>query len=365
MAVWCDRIVTGGILFLVLFTPIAFGSVHPWAFSIMEGLVFLLVIVWMGKEAMRRAGSKEQGAEESIRNSKFEIRNFVSPLTLPLLLFTGLILVQLLPLPPFLLRVLSPTTYQLYATSFPGWPARGPYGGKQREIANSELRMANEKQETKSREQEARSEEQRAGGREQGAKSEEQAVRSGERIANSERSTSHQPGPSAPVLLPTVDEVRNGAAIPFGPPAPRSPLQTFGSSPSTPASALPAPGFQGSEVGDQRSDNSSRDSQSASSLDRLAISHSPFAFFSTWFPLSVAPSLTRTTLLKFLSYAALFFLVLFYPLGDWRAAEQGARNTEPRATIHDQRHQSAIRNSHFFPPGSLFPSLLLSRARPF
>jgi len=49
MSVWCDRTVTGGILFLILFTPFAFGAVHPWAFSIMEALIFLLVVVWMTK----------------------------------------------------------------------------------------------------------------------------------------------------------------------------------------------------------------------------------------------------------------------------------------------------------------------------
>ncbi|MCH8055259.1 MAG: hypothetical protein IH857_03790 [Deltaproteobacteria bacterium] len=51
MIIWCDRIVTGGILFLIFFTPLALGSVHPWAFSLMEGTVFLLVMVWMGRLA--------------------------------------------------------------------------------------------------------------------------------------------------------------------------------------------------------------------------------------------------------------------------------------------------------------------------
>lgn len=68
MSVWCDRTVTGGILFLILFTPFAFGSVHPWAFSIMEALLFLLVVVWMIKLVyIARTGHFE------IRNSKFEI----------------------------------------------------------------------------------------------------------------------------------------------------------------------------------------------------------------------------------------------------------------------------------------------------
>ena len=52
MNLWCDRIITGGILFLVLCTPFAFGSVHPWAYSTMEAVIFSLVIVWMAKVAI-------------------------------------------------------------------------------------------------------------------------------------------------------------------------------------------------------------------------------------------------------------------------------------------------------------------------
>ena len=47
MAAWCDRIVTGGLLFLIVFTPFAFGSVHPWAYGLMEIVIFSLVLVWM------------------------------------------------------------------------------------------------------------------------------------------------------------------------------------------------------------------------------------------------------------------------------------------------------------------------------
>ena len=39
MNLWCDRIITGGILFLVLCTPFAFGSVHPWAYSTMGAVI--------------------------------------------------------------------------------------------------------------------------------------------------------------------------------------------------------------------------------------------------------------------------------------------------------------------------------------
>lgn len=111
-----DRIVTGGVLFLLFFTPLAFGSVHPWAISLMEGVIFFLVVVWMMKLLFS--------------SYSFPLSLF-SPLTLsfflPLLLFISILLFQLVPLPPSLLHSLSPATYELYARSFLGWPEKMPY----------------------------------------------------------------------------------------------------------------------------------------------------------------------------------------------------------------------------------------------
>ena len=58
MAAWCDRIVTGGLLFLIVFTPFAFGSVHPWAYGLMEIVIFSLVLVWMTKLLVVGAGDE-------------------------------------------------------------------------------------------------------------------------------------------------------------------------------------------------------------------------------------------------------------------------------------------------------------------
>ncbi len=119
MIIWCDRIVTGGILFLIFFTPLAFGSVHPWAFSLMEGTVFLLVMVWMGRLVFVDNGreARDKSLELVSRRSLF----------LPLALFISLVLFQLFPLPPYLLHLLSPSTYELYSRSLPGWPEKVPY----------------------------------------------------------------------------------------------------------------------------------------------------------------------------------------------------------------------------------------------
>ncbi|HET8562925.1 MAG TPA: O-antigen ligase family protein [Candidatus Binatia bacterium] len=113
--VGCDRIVTGGILLLVLFTPLAFGCVHPWAVSLVEAVVFLLVLVWMGKLIFFTAN-----------RSRLQFVAF-KKLAIPLAAFVGFLGFQLLPVPPALLRILSPSTYELYRGSLPGWPEKTPY----------------------------------------------------------------------------------------------------------------------------------------------------------------------------------------------------------------------------------------------
>lgn len=109
----CDRIITGGIVFLLFFTPLAFGAVHPWAFSAMEAMIFLLVVVWM--------------MASMVAPSVYRKKIAAWPLLLLLLLFTSVLLLQLLPLSPSLLKLISPATYALYTRSLPGWPASPPY----------------------------------------------------------------------------------------------------------------------------------------------------------------------------------------------------------------------------------------------
>ena len=109
----CDRLIRWGIFFLIFFTPSAFGAVHPWAFSVMEVVAFLLVLTCIGR----------------ILLSSHPVALLpLPPPLLPLTLFLGLVCFLLLPLPPSLLSLLSPSTYDLYSRSLPGWPLRPPYG---------------------------------------------------------------------------------------------------------------------------------------------------------------------------------------------------------------------------------------------
>jgi len=89
------------LIILFIFTPVAFGSVEYWAFSIMELGILLILILW----AIQSLTQKTDKLFALTLNSKF----------IPLLLFLFLLLIlfQMLPLPTGLVKLLSPRTYEV------------------------------------------------------------------------------------------------------------------------------------------------------------------------------------------------------------------------------------------------------------
>jgi O-antigen ligase len=84
------------LIFLFIFTPIAFGSMEFWAFSIME-LGILSILIFWSIQAM--------GYQSPIRFT-----------TLPIVLlslFLCLIIFQVVPLPSWIIKMISPTTYKI------------------------------------------------------------------------------------------------------------------------------------------------------------------------------------------------------------------------------------------------------------
>ena len=114
---WLDGAVVAGLVLILAFDPLAFGAVHQWAYTLMEAAQFALLIGWMARiplEGAKPARCAIAGAD-------------LVGLALPVALFALLLVFQIAPIPPALMRVTSPATYRLYTESFPGWPATAPY----------------------------------------------------------------------------------------------------------------------------------------------------------------------------------------------------------------------------------------------
>ncbi|HUA36463.1 MAG TPA: O-antigen ligase family protein [Candidatus Binataceae bacterium] len=115
-----DRLFTWIVCALVILAPLAFGTVYPWAYRLAEAAAFAAGALWMLKLAVLA----QRGDSPAPEN-----RALMLAIGVPLGLLLVLVAVQLVPMPPGLLRVISPATYDLYSRAFPDWPARAPYAG--------------------------------------------------------------------------------------------------------------------------------------------------------------------------------------------------------------------------------------------
>jgi len=95
--VWQDVVVEKGILFLIIFTPLAFGSVQEWASAIMELAAFIVLGAWI-----IRAWSVD---DVSIRDSR---------LLIPAAGILVFVLLQLTPLPQEILGIISPANASIH-----------------------------------------------------------------------------------------------------------------------------------------------------------------------------------------------------------------------------------------------------------
>ena len=106
----CDRIIEGFIIFLIVFTPLAFGTVNTWSITIMECVAFMALATWLVKMTHEK-----------------ELIFCRLWLHIPLAVLLYLMLLQLLPLPPQVLGFISPETFRTYQETIPDWPQRPPF----------------------------------------------------------------------------------------------------------------------------------------------------------------------------------------------------------------------------------------------
>ncbi len=100
---------------LLIFTPIAFGSVELWAYSLMELGILLILVLWAIHQMIRPTlSSSSMGLELRSESSRGVDRTLnLKVILIFLFLFHALLLFQILPLPGKVLRVCSPNTYTL------------------------------------------------------------------------------------------------------------------------------------------------------------------------------------------------------------------------------------------------------------
>lgn len=91
-----DRIIEGGVQVLVVATPLAFGTVHDWSSSVMEIIVFIVFGAWSVKSGLRFGAGMSWPL----------LALLTAGLTLPLL--------QIVPLPAGIVRLVSPSLVDLY-----------------------------------------------------------------------------------------------------------------------------------------------------------------------------------------------------------------------------------------------------------
>jgi len=110
----CNHIIEIGIIFLIIFAPLAFGSVEVWAYSILILIAIVLTLVWLIKIWLKNGMKLNIFKKEP---NKFKFSYLKTPLNLPIIIFIAVIIFQLIPLPGSIVRFLSPNAYNIYAES--------------------------------------------------------------------------------------------------------------------------------------------------------------------------------------------------------------------------------------------------------
>jgi len=101
---------------LLIFTPIAFGSMELWAFSLMELGILLMIILWALQSSIGNwqlaIGNSHSAINDPNGHNLLNVPNVVAVF---LLLFLTLIIIQMIPLPSGIVKIISPKAYALHS----------------------------------------------------------------------------------------------------------------------------------------------------------------------------------------------------------------------------------------------------------
>ena len=115
-----ESVIFCGLIFILIFAPLAFGSVHVWAYSIVEFGIFLLVALWFINQLI----FSESASLDWVK----------TPVNLMLVMLFALIGLQLLPLPAPMAALISPHVvadktrlFDIMAKAMDAPPGRPPW----------------------------------------------------------------------------------------------------------------------------------------------------------------------------------------------------------------------------------------------
>lgn len=95
--IYLNHLIEKGIYSLLIFTPLAFGSVQPWAFTVMEAVSFIIFGAWLLRMSVLK-----------------KVEFYATPLLFFMLALAVVVVIQVIPMPAALLGLLSPSTLRAY-----------------------------------------------------------------------------------------------------------------------------------------------------------------------------------------------------------------------------------------------------------
>jgi hypothetical protein len=116
---YLDRVIDAGLVFVLVFTPLAFGAVEGWARAIGQLAILFVFSAWVLK--ITWGPSPRIPGPNVILGGRVRL----SGVEWPALAFVVVILLQLVPLPPSVMRTISPRTAEIFAASLPGYGESG------------------------------------------------------------------------------------------------------------------------------------------------------------------------------------------------------------------------------------------------
>lgn len=104
-----------GFIFLLIFSPLAYGAVHVWAYTMIEVIALCLAYVWLiGIVLYTHDNDAEYGYDDVYRPGIL-IR---TPFNYFILFFVCIAVMQVIPLPVSIIRCFFPSAFKVYSMAF-------------------------------------------------------------------------------------------------------------------------------------------------------------------------------------------------------------------------------------------------------